>query len=126
MWDLSSGVDCHSLGHNNGSIKIIFKPEAGSCGYGCVQQYDNYCTNYQKSTLNQKNKECMFGPNILDKVNHMHFESKYCDDSWASQYQTSLALNGNALAKHEKKLRHVPTIKDFDYARITSVEAKII
>lgn len=117
-----TSLECGEL--DNGLVKVIFKPEAGSCGYGCIQQYDNYCSNYFKSTtgstgpkgengiIDESTIGCMFGQNLI----------KNCDDTHSQQYQSSLNLN--KIVKDKKKI--VPAIKDYDYSRITTETIRLI
>ena len=90
---------------NNGLVKVVFKPEAGVCGYGCIPEYEDYCTHYNKTT----------------DVN------KSCDDTWSAQFQSSLGTLGRVVNGSNKKMnRRVPTIKDFDHARITTHQARLV
>lgn len=130
---------------NNDLIKVVFKPEAGSCGYGCIQEYDNYCTNFKNTTmhdgsvgpkgengmLTEENARCMFGPSLFGPDNvlgyHKGYLQKPCDDSWSMQYQASDGSLNNALIRMgDKKFKKVPTIKDFDYSRVTTMQARLI
>lgn len=119
--------NCHELA--NGLVKVTFKPEAGSCGYGCVAEYTNYCTNWHKTTVGPtgpkgengvvtpQNAKCMFGPSVMDQMDHMYnknFTSKMHDDSWSNGYRKS------ALKKT------VPLLKDIDYSRITTLQCRLI
>ena len=145
-----SNINCNA--DDNGLIKVVFKPEAGTCGYGCIQEYDNYCTNFKNTTmgydsvskiapvgpkgengmLNGENVGCMFGPSILDQVdNHLGYHKGYlqkpCDDSWSAQYQMSTSNAGKSLVgSGDKKFKRVPQIKDYDHSRVTTMQARLI
>lgn len=139
-----TNVECGES--SNGLVKVVFNPEAGSCGYGCIQEYDNYCSNWHKTAIGPsgpkgevgvitpENAQCMFGPNVMDQMNAMynnnsgtypnaHYLPKRCDDTWGA-----MLGNGVSAAKQNKtqKFKNVPVLKDIDHARKTTLQARLV
>lgn len=149
------GYECDHIQPSTGIVKAVFKPEAGSCGYGCIQEYDNYCTDWHKTTIGPtgpqgengvitpENSKCMFGLNngsigdnrikpsctgvhTGDQMNAMYQMNqnhkfvtfqKSCDDSWSKSF-----VKNNVL----KQYKMVPSIKDYDAARRTVLQARLV
>lgn len=104
----------------NTTIKFLFKPEAGSCGYGCIQEYDKYCTT-NNSTLNtgpkgevniKSNDLCKFGPDYINQL-----------DDWTKQYQLSKG-NLHKVINSESKI--VASLNDIDYSRISKFVIELV
>jgi hypothetical protein len=125
----------------NGLIKVVFKPEAGDCSYGCIQEYDNQ---FQKMAshmpdqsiitgpkgeygyVNAQTEDCMFGRQLIDPV-----IPKTCDN-FSAQYSSSLGQSrGDSndtvySMMNNGRFKKVPMIKDFDYARMVTLQAGLI
>lgn len=108
----------------NIDLNILFKPEAGSCGYGCIQEYDQYCTNTNdKPTIktgpkgevniysNNQNL-CKFGPDYINQF-----------DEWSKQYQQS---RGNLHKVINSNGKFVPSLNDIDHSRVSKLSIQII
>jgi len=100
---------------DQGLIKVIFKPEADSCGiYGCGH---NCLSNMPSFSLgaskrcdchNCKSNCCLFGPDNGDQMN--------------DSYMTSLRGKQES-AKLNNKM--VPILKDIDSSRVMELEARL-
>lgn len=102
-----TSLDCNT--NLTGLIKVIFKPEAGSCGYGCSQQYNNHCS--------------IINPNSVEPKGEINVDqSKRCDDSWAAQYQNIFGSNNSTLQNNKQ----VSALKDIDHSRVTTMQARLI
>lgn len=107
----------------NMSLNLLFKPEAGSCGYGCIQEYDKYCTNTDdKPTIktgpkgevniySNNQKFCKFGPDYINQF-----------DEWTRQYQQS---TGNLKSVINSDGKIVPSLNDIDYSRVSKMSIQI-
>lgn len=108
----------------NTEINLLFKPEAGSCGYGCIQEYDKYCTNTndkptiltgpkgEVNTISKNNHLCKFGPDYINQF-----------DDWTRQYQTS---RGNLQNVTNSQGKIIPSLNDIDYSRVSKITINIV